>query len=155
MRGPKPVPTKLKILHGNPGNRPLPEGEPEPATAIPTPPEHLGAVGLAEWNRIAPLLEQLDLVSHLDMAALAAYCVSYERWVEAENKVRKHGMIVMSPDKKFPMKSPYLSVAESAMEAMRKFLSEFGLSPASRVRLAKPSDGTGGQQVQARSRYGG
>lgn len=154
MRGRRSIPTKLKILHGNRGNRPLPEGEPEPPTAIPTPPDHLGDVAKAEWNRIAPLLEQLDLVSHLDSAALAAYCVCYERWVEAENKVRKHGMIVMSPDKKFPMKSPYLSCAESAMEAMRKFLTEFGLSPASRVRLAKPTDGSAGQQVQARSRYG-
>ena len=44
-------------------------------------------------------------------------------------------MIVLSPDKKFPMKSPYLCIAESAMEAMRKLLGEFGLTPAARARV--------------------
>ncbi len=28
--GRKPIPTKLKILHGNPGKRPLNDKEPEP-----------------------------------------------------------------------------------------------------------------------------
>ena len=89
--------------------------------------------------RITTLLSQLGLISQLDMAGVAAYCVAFDRWAQAEKKVAKHGFIVMSPDKKFPLKSPYLCVAESAMEAMRKMLGEFGLTPTSRARLQVPA----------------
>ena len=47
----------------------------------------------------------------------------------------KLGQIVKSPDKGFPMKSPYLTIADQAVETMRKFLVEFGLTPSSRSRI--------------------
>jgi P27 family predicted phage terminase small subunit len=136
MRGRKPKPTALKVLYGNPGKRTLPDNEPEPPREIPDPPDHLDEAAQKEWIRITELLSQLGLIAQLDMAGIAAYCVAFSRWADAERKVAKHGIIVMSPDKKFPMKSPYLCVAESAMEAMRKLLSEFGLTPSSRTRLS-------------------
>jgi P27 family predicted phage terminase small subunit len=49
--------------------------------------------------------------------------------------VRKFGAIVKSPEKGFPMKSPYLSIADQALETMRKLLVEFGLTPSSRSRI--------------------
>ncbi len=139
MRGRKPKPTSLKLLYGNPGKRPLNKNEPKPPLEIPDPPDHLDDVAKKEWSRITKLLSDLKLISQLDMAGVAAYCVAYSRWADAEKKVAKHGIIVMSPDKKFPMKSPYLSVAEAAMEAMRKMLGEFGLTPTSRARLHVPT----------------
>src|SRR3954470_6373028 len=135
MRGRKPKPTALKILHGNPGKRPLPQNEPTPPAVIPDPPDHLDEVAKREWERITMLLSQVGLMAQLDMAGVAAYCVSYSRWADAEKRVAKHGTIVLSPDKKFPMKSPYLCIAESAMESMRKLLGEFGLTPAARARV--------------------
>jgi P27 family predicted phage terminase small subunit len=138
MRGRKPTPTALRILRGNPGKRRLPEDEPKPPVEIPDPPDHLDEVARKEWIRITGLLSQLRLISQLDMAGIAAYCVAFSRWADAERKVAKHGIIVMSPDKKFPMKSPYLCVAESAMQEMRKLLGEFGLTPTSRSRLHVP-----------------
>jgi P27 family predicted phage terminase small subunit len=135
MRGRKPTPTALKILRGNPGKRRLPDNELQPPPEIPDPPDHLDDAAKKEWARITELLSQLGLIAQLDMAGIAAYCVAFSRWADAERKVAKHGIIVMSPDKKFPMKSPYLCVAESAMEAMRKMLGEFGLTPSSRTRL--------------------
>ena len=139
MRGRKPKPSALKILYGNPGKRPLNKNEPKPPPEIPDPPDHLDDVAKKEWSRITKLLSDLKLISQLDMAGVAAYCVAFSRWADAEKKVAKHGIIVMSPDKKFPMKSPYLSVAEAAMEAMRKMLGEFGLTPTSRARLHVPT----------------
>ena len=139
MRGRKPKPRALKILQGNPGKRRLPNNEPQPPLEIPDPPDHLDDVARKEWARITGLLNNLGLIAQLDMAGIASYCVSFSRWADAERRVKKHGIIVMSPDKKFPLKSPYLCVAESAMEAMRKMLGEFGLTPSSRVRLQVPS----------------
>ena len=36
----------------------------------------------------------------------------------------------------FPVQSPYLAVANRAMEQMRSLLSEFGMSPASRTKVS-------------------
>jgi len=83
----------------------------------------------------------MKLLSRADRSALAAYCTAYGRWVTAEAQVQKHGTIVKSPDKGFPMKSPYLTVADQSMETMRKFLVEFGLTPSSRSRIKVPDRG--------------
>jgi P27 family predicted phage terminase small subunit len=39
------------------------------------------------------------------------------------------------------MKSPYLTIADQALETMRKFLVEFGLTPSSRSRIRVPASG--------------
>ena len=83
----------------------------------------------------------MGLVSLADRAALAAYCTAFSRWVHAEQQVRQYGAVVLSPNKKFPMKSPYLCVADQAMESMRKFMVEFGLTPSSRSRIRVPDAG--------------
>jgi len=79
-------------------------------------------------------LEPLGLLTKIDMAALAAYCMAYSRWVEAENMIRKHGMLVKSPNG-YPMQSPYLAIANKAVEQMKSFLTEFGMTPAARSRI--------------------
>ena len=45
-------------------------------------------------------------------------------------------MIILSPDKRFPMPSPYLPIANKAMEQMQRALLEFGMSPASRTKVS-------------------
>lgn len=79
-------------------------------------------------------LAQLGLLSRIDRGALALYCQAWGRWVEAEEALKKHGVMVKSPNG-FPMQSPYLAVANKAMEQMRAMLTEFGMSPSSRTRV--------------------
>ena len=143
MRGRKPTPTKLKLLAGNPGGRPLNDREPEPEVVIPDCPDHLSDVAKAEWERTAPELEGLGLLSEIDRAALAGYCAAWGRWVEAEEQLKKTGTIVKSPNN-FPIQSPFLAIANKALEQMRGFLTEFGMSPSSRARVhAKPREDGG------------
>jgi len=78
MRGRRPKPTRMKILTGNPGKRRLNENEPMPEPSIPDCPPELGAdkrarSGIVWWRRLAPL----RMMTHLDRAALASYCVAY------------------------------------------------------------------------------
>jgi P27 family predicted phage terminase small subunit len=131
----------LKVLDGNPGKRPLNEQEPVPPDGLPECPDWLCDEAKAEWQRIVPELDAMGLLSRVDRPALAAYCTGWSRWVEAELQVKKFGAIVKSPEKGFPMKSPYLSIADQAMEAMRKFMVEFGLTPSSRSRIRVPGGG--------------
>ena len=141
MRGRKPKPTLLRAIEGNPGKRALNDREPQAPEGMPDCPEHLDDVARAEWFRTAGVLQQMGLLTQADRAALAAYCVLYSRWVAAEEQVKKLGTIVKSPHKGFPMKSPYLTVADQALEAMRKFMVEFGLTPSSRSRIRVPDGG--------------
>ena len=135
MKGRKPKPTVLKIREGNPGKRAINGAEPTAPSDVPSCPDFLDEVAQEEWYRISGILCEMGLLSTADRAALAAYCTVYSRWVHAEQQVKKFGTIVKSPEKGFPMKSPYLTVADQAMESMRKFLVEFGLTPSSRSRL--------------------
>ncbi len=133
--GRKSTPRALKLLHGNPGRRPLNEAEPKPTVRLPRAPDHLGDAAKKEWQRAGRFLLEHGLVSDLDRAAFAAYCTAYGRWVECEEALKTYGVMLKSPNG-FPVQSPYLAVANRALEQMKSLLSEFGMSPASRTRVA-------------------
>ena len=131
MRGRRPKPTRLKVITGNPGKRPLNKNEPKPRPAVP---DCLTDAAKAEWERISQELLSLRLLTSIDRAALAAYCQAWGRWVEAEEALKKHGVVVRSPNG-FPIQSPYLAIANKALDQMRAMLTEFGMSPSSRSRV--------------------
>lgn len=135
MPGRKPKPTNIRILQGNPGKHPLNDREPQPEPKIPRAPEHLSDEAKREWRRMGKTLYDLGLLTEIDRAALAAYCVAWGRWVEAENNLKKYGTVMLSPKEKWPVQSPYLSIANRAMEQMQKFMVEFGMTPSSRSRV--------------------
>lgn len=81
----------------------------------------------------------MRMLTEADRAALAMYCQAYSRWVEAETLLREKGTVVKSPSGS-AMLNPYLSVANKAMEQMKGFLSEFGMTPASRARIQLPPE---------------
>lgn len=132
--GRRPAPTKLKLVRGNPGKRPLNDKEPEPDGKLLPPPDHLSDEAKREWSRAGELLTRLGMDSGFDRAALAAYCQAWGRWVEAEESLRKYGVVVKSPNG-YPMQSPFLAIANKAIEQMKGFLIEFGMTPASRTRV--------------------
>jgi P27 family predicted phage terminase small subunit len=89
---------------------------------------------LLEWGRITKELIDLGLLTVVDRAALAAYCSAWGRWVEAEEHLLIESMVFKAPSG-YPVISPWWSIANKAMEQMHRFLTEFGLSPASRTRI--------------------
>ena len=134
MAGRKPIPTNLHILRGLPGKRPVNGSEPKFDPSVPKCPLHLSDEGKREWRRITKQLSSANLLTVVDRAALAAYCQAWGRWVEAEESIKKHGVLVKSPQG-FPMQSPYLAIANKAMEQMQRMLVEFGMTPSSRSRI--------------------
>lgn len=140
MPGPRPKPTALKIAAGNPGKRRLNDREPRYAVSKPSAPAHLDKIAKAEWRRISAILLSQGVISQADRAALAAYCVAYSRWAHAEENVRKYGTVLKGSNGGM-FQSPYLPVANRAMEQMVRLASEFGLTPASRTKIkAEPTD---------------
>lgn len=134
-RGPRPQPTALRVLRGNPGKRALNKQEPKPTVAKVRPPAHLTAEARREWRRVLPELERLGLLTVVDRAALAGYCQAYARWVEAEEKLSEYGMVGVTPSG-YVQQLPYVSIAQKQLDLMRRFAAEFGFSPASRSRVS-------------------
>ena len=139
MRGRRPVPTRIKVLTGNPGKRPLNEHEPQPEPAIPDCPPQLGPIAREEWDRLIGELASLRIITALDRSALAAYCNAYGLWAEATEAIQKYGTMVKSPTG-YPIQSPYISIANRQAEIMMRIASEFGFTPASRSRISAPAE---------------
>lgn len=134
MRGRKPTPTRIKVLTGNPGKRPINRNEPRPEAVVPLCPVELSEKAKAEWDRLVSELSKLKLITNLDSIALATYCGAYGLWAEATEALQKYGTMVKSPSG-YPMQSPYIAVANRQAEIMMRIASEFGLTPASRSKI--------------------
>ena len=132
--GAKPKPTRLKVLHGTVRKDRTNPHEPDVKSAIPTCPRELSPVAKREWKRVARELAGMGLLSKIDRAALAGYCQAWATWIEAQAALRKHGVIMKSPNG-YPIQSPYFSIAAKSFEQMRLMLAEFGMSPSSRTRV--------------------
>ena len=113
--GPRPKPTKLKVLAGNPGKRPLPEAEPAPARLdrLPNAPRYLNKWGQGEWRRLGPELIRLGLLTVADLSVFAAYCSAFGRWVQAELAMRDRDLVILT-DKGNQQQNMYLSIANAA-----------------------------------------
>lgn len=140
QRGRKPKPTAVKELEGNPGKRPLNTSEPKPKKKAPKCPTWLDVEAKKEWRRISKQLEELGILTDVDMAAFAGYCEAYSRWKEAEEFISKHGTI-MKTSSGYWQQVPQVSIAQTYLKLMIKFGEQFGLTPSSRSRIVTDKDG--------------
>jgi len=140
QRGPKPAPATVHRLRGNPSKIPdhILDKELTVDVEKPSCPNHLSKPAKAEWKRIIVHLEKYGLISQLDRAALAVYCQAYGRWVEAENKIKElgeEGGLIIYTQSGYQQISVWLQISKKAVEQMKAFVGEFGLSPSSRTRI--------------------
>ena len=71
--GKRPLPTHLKLLRGNPGQRRLPdEPQPEQLPDVPEPPPFITGYAADEWWITGTELHRLGLLTKVDVPALAA-----------------------------------------------------------------------------------
>jgi P27 family predicted phage terminase small subunit len=133
MRGPRPKPTHLKLLQGNPGHRPLNHDEPEPDGDLVAPPERMPARQQLIWRKCiadAPA----GLLKHLDTNVLERYCAAKASFDKANYEVDRLGEVVNGLGNQ-PMHNPYLSIRNNAAKQMRACSDELGFSPAARTRV--------------------
>ena len=86
----------------------------------------------------------LGLLAEIDKAALAGYCQAYGRWHQAERELKRMGIAKPQKEKAANGKmvetgyvyiNQWLYVANKAMEQMKWFLAEFGMTPSTRSRI--------------------
>ena len=135
-RGPRPMPSQIKLLKGNPGRRPISDDEPKPPIppGVPEPPDWLEAYAKDEWGVVAPELHRMGLLTVLDLTALAAYCQSYARWRLAEEWMSKEGNTIVE-ETGLERRVPQAVIAQAALVDMNRFGSAFGLTPSARTSI--------------------
>ena len=139
-----PTPTHLRLLQGNPQRRPINKREPEPpiSAELPEPPSFVTGYAYDEWHRVAPGLYAMGLLTIVDIAPLAGYCVAYAHWREAEEALERmrskdpimSGLIIKVTGGA-PATNPLVNIARKSLSDMLRFSAEFGFTPAARTRI--------------------
>lgn len=137
MAGRRPKPTALKIVSGNPGKRKLNAQEPEAAIGTPAMPNHLTKRAKEAWERIAPELEAMRVLTLPDGPALELLCDAYAEWRAARAVVTKRGATYRAFTKNGYMMRvrPEVAIASDAWRRIKAMLVEFGLTPAARSKV--------------------
>lgn len=138
-RGPPPKPTKLRVLEGNRGKRPLNKREPQPPAlrdlTSAKPPKFLtGVISRTVWNTELPLLIDLGIVASTDLNMFAAYCESVESYQTAHMRLSKQG-VTMIGSRGTVIRHPDVKNRREAKAEMLRLAMEFGLTPAARSRI--------------------
>lgn len=94
----------------------------------PVAPEWLPVEAAAEWERVVPELARLELLKPVDRASLTAYCLTWDRLVEAQRLVTADG--VLGHNSQGTVRHPAVAVVEAASKELRAWASEFGFTPA-------------------------
>ncbi len=135
MRGRRPKPTHLKLLEGNPGQRPVNKNEPVPIGDLREPPEWLNEEQTRSWN-YALAHAPHGLLKRLDRSILVVWVVAECFHAEAVQKVGEFGMLAKSYATGAPIQNPYLLIATKQAQLMVKAAAELGFTPASRSRVS-------------------
>jgi len=156
-RGPKPKPTALRILEGNPSRRELNADEPV-IRFLPTMPEEVAADPLAatEWGRIFTVMPD-GVYTAADEAMLAQYATVRSIIKRALAEIENFGIMIDDPltNKDGNIvgyrrkKNPALEVWKSAHVILIQVADRLGLSPGMRSKLSIP------KVSEARSKFAG
>lgn len=141
---PRPAkPAEIKALEGNRSKDGSEEkNNPQPRKGAPTPPHWLSGEALAEWGRVVPELDAIGLLSVVDRAALTAYVSAWATFVSATEDIEDRGTIVEGRDGN-SVKNPAVGMQRDALQQIKVWVTEFGLTPSARARMQLPSEGGG------------
>jgi len=135
VTGPRPKPTAIKQMMGNPGKRPLNDLEPQPTSTAKCPRKQLTKDAIREWKRVEGELTALGLLSDLDRSAMMVYCEAYSTWLKAKGNVKQYGEVVKTKNGNL-IQNPYFAIMNRAADTMIRVAAEFGMTPSARTRLA-------------------
>lgn len=136
-RGPKPKPTELKKIQGNPGHRPLNQAQPKPKTVVKKP-RGMQPIAQRLWDEYAPELERLQVLSGVDSAAFRLMAEHYGFAVQAAKALHEQGLTVEGDEG--VKKNPVAQIFKDNSLAFKNYAAEFGLTPSSRTRLQMPAE---------------
>ncbi|MEU1506442.1 phage terminase small subunit P27 family [Kitasatospora sp. NPDC005748] len=141
-------PAALKLLKGSTEGRDSGGREVNTGPAFrriaPNPPTWLSAEAAAEWKRVVPGLQRLDILKPEDRAVLAAYCETWATFVDAIRQQHRDGLTIEA--KQGTLAHPAVGIARAAARELRAFAAHFGLTPSTEQALARGADDGGEEE---------
>ena len=129
-RGPTKKPAELKLLEGT-FRKDRDTMGPRPRPLKPKYPSWLPRLAKLHWNKYAPILESLGLLTEIDGDEFARYCLYTVRARQAEEDIERRGLLVEG-EKGGLVKNPSCQLARDYGAAASKLAAKFGLNPADR-----------------------
>lgn len=145
----KVIPVSVQLAKGNPNRLTKAEIEArldaeenfKPKSDNISPPDWLDKIGKKEWLRVANELEDLNILTNVDIAALGMYCDAYSKYQLATKKINEEGMFIEYTNKAGAtnvIEHPAVKAQVKYAELIKKLCSEFGLTPSSRAKITLP-----------------
>jgi P27 family predicted phage terminase small subunit len=105
------------------------------------PPTWLSKEAKKVFKQLAKELQEVGLITNVDVHALALYCDAYVNYIECTRIIEEEGLMVEYTNKaaetnKVP--HPLLTKKKHLHEQMKALANEFGLTPAARAKIAIP-----------------
>ena len=132
-RGPKPKPTALRVLEGNPGRLPINPDQPVPSGEAECP-EHLSNDARAVWGQIVAAMPP-GFYTPADAPLLAAFAESWATHKAAAEGLRRDRDLFGARLVHDERASAYVRIMAEAARTMASLATRLGLSPADRVGL--------------------
>jgi P27 family predicted phage terminase small subunit len=144
MAGPKPTPTNLKLLKGNPGHQKMPKNEPSPRPLAPAKPDFgRNERASLHWDELVPVLEYMGCLTEADGSNLRLLCLELSTVDLCEAQLQKldDDDYVYKTSNGSQAPSAWLKQRREAAKAAEGLMARFGLSPADRTKIEvnKPS----------------
>jgi P27 family predicted phage terminase small subunit len=141
--GRRPKPTALKVLRGNPGQRPLNDAEPIAPEGVVVAPESLSVAARAVWGELAPACIAMRTLTPADVTAFAALCELEVTRRAASSQKDAEGFtpFLVSEDYNGADKlqvHPALKLERETANALRPYFEKFGMEPSGRARIKVP-----------------
>ena len=135
-RGRKPLPTKLKIVMGNPGKRPLNTEEPQSTPSELAVPDLIAAdpVATKAYRDTGAELRTMGVMDKIDETALLMYAVAYSTYCRAVQALQTEPpLVTWGKGGQYP--NPWFRIKAEAEITMERMMTQLGMTPSSRSKL--------------------
>jgi phage terminase small subunit len=119
--GRRPQPTALKVLRGNPGQRPINDAEPKPPAGDVAKPASLSVAAAVVWDEEAPIAIAMGTLTKADRRAFGTMCELVSIFESNAAKAE-----------------PSSSTAVNTANSLKAYFDFFGLTPVGRSRIKVP-----------------
>mgnify|MGYP000935816214 CR=1 FL=1 len=143
MAAPRPTPTILRLVKGNPGRRKINKREPKPRRVVPSCPAYLSDSGKIAWGRLTVILDRIGVLTEADALALERLCDCYSDILASRELIERDGRTyrtVNESGQELMKANPAVAQLRAAESAFRSYLIEFGLTPAARSKVTAAPD---------------
>jgi P27 family predicted phage terminase small subunit len=108
------------------------EVKPIEANTMPACPVSLDDIGREEWAKVCAQLAEKGFLESAFVSAIEGYCEAYSRWRRAVKELESGFTYEFLDGKSFKLKrrqKPEVTIAKDALNQMKAFLNDLGLTP--------------------------